>query len=241
METANVYESKHMSCVLGDTLRPGGLKLTDLGVEFCRFCEGNKILDIGCGKGTTVKYLKEKYLFDSYGIDPSEILLQEGKKINPELKLQKGRGESIPFKNESMHGVFAECTLSLMEDLDKTIQETYRVLRKKGCFIISDVFARNPEYLNLMQQFSFNSCMRGLHDIEKLKLNLQNNGFNIVYFKDFTELLKELMVKIIFTYGSMSIFWSKATSCSTNCSQFQQVLSKCKVGYFLLIAMKGEK
>jgi arsenite methyltransferase len=238
MGVTNVYESEHMSCVLGDTLRPGGFKLTDTSVKFCEFLSGDNVLDIGCGRGNTVEYLNKKYLLNSYGIDPSKVLLQEGKNINPELKIKEGRGECLPFNNESMNGVFAECTLSLMEDLEKTIQETARVLKKEGWFVITDVFARNPQYLYLMQEFSFNSCMRGLHDIENLKINLQNYGFEIMLFEDYTDLLKELMVKIVFTYGSMNTFWSKATSCSTNCSQFQQVLSKCKVGYFLLIAKR---
>jgi len=238
MKTTNVYESEHMCFVLGKTLRPGGFKLTDISMKFCEFLNGDSVLDIGCGRGNTVEYLGEKYLLNSFGIDPSKVLLQEGKNSNPEIKIQEGRGESIPFKDESMNGVFAECTLSLMDDLTKTIKESARVLKKKGWFIISDVYARNPQFLDLMQEFSFKSCMRGLHDVEKLKTKLKNCGFEIVLVKDYSDLLKELMVSIVFKYGSMNIFWSKATSCSSNCSQFQQVLSKCKVGYFLLIAKR---
>jgi len=238
MATTNVYESEHMSCVLGKTLRPGGFKLTDTCMEFCKFSSKDNILDIGCGRGNTVDYLEKKYSLNSFGIDPSKVLLQEGKNSNPELKIQEGRGESIPFKDESMNGVFAECTLSLMDDLAKTIKESARVLKKKGWFVISDVYAKNPQFLDLMQEFSFKSCMRGLHDVEKLKTKLKNCGFEIVLVKDYSDLLKELMVSIVFKYGSMNIFWSKATSCSSNCSQFQQVLSKCKVGYFLLIAKR---
>jgi arsenite methyltransferase len=238
MAATNVYESQHMSCALGETLRPGGFKLTDISVDFCKFLSKDDVLDIGCGRGNTVEYLQKKYSLNSFGIDPSKVLLSDGKNSNPKLKIQEGRGEAIPFKDESMSGVLAECTLSLMTDLKKTIQESARVLRKEGWFIISDVYAKNPQYLDLMQGFSFNSCMRGLHDIEKLKTKLKNCGFEIVLFKDYSDLLKELMVSIVFTYGSMNVFWSKATSCSTNCSQFQQVLSKCKVGYFLLIAKR---
>lgn len=238
MVATNVYESEHMSCVLGETLRPGGFKLTDTSVEFCRFVSKDSVLDIGCGRGNTVEYLEKKYLLNSFGIDPSKMLLSDGKNSNPGLKIQEGKGESIPFRDESMDGVFAECTLSLMDDLEKTIQESTRVLKKNGWFVITDVYARNPQFLDLMQEFSFKSCMRGLHDVEKLKIMLKDCGFEIVLFTDYTDLLKELMVKIVFKYGSMNIFWSKATACSTNCSQFQQVLSKCKVGYFLLITKR---
>lgn len=239
MSFYNAYESKDMTCVLGDTLRPGGFKLTDKGVEFCKFKEGNKILDIGCGRGSTVEYLEQRFSLNSFGIDPSKILLKEGKSKNPKLKIKEGIGEDIPFENETMDGVFAECTLSLMK-AEETIKEVYRVIKKQGFFIITDVYAKKPQYLKLLDGFSFNSCMRGLHDLEKLKNKLEGLGFKILLFEDCSDLLKELMVKIIFSYGSMNIFWSKAAACSNNCLQFQEVLSKCKVGYFLLIAKKGE-
>lgn len=239
MSTSNVYESKHMSCVLGDTLRPGGLELTDKGVDFCKFEKDSRILDVGCGRGNTVEYLKERYSFDSYGIDPSKVLLEEGKIRNPELNIFEGIGEKIPFDDDYMDGIFAECTLSLMEDLPAALNETHRVLKNNGYFVITDVYAKNPEYLELLNKFSFNSCLRGLHDIEKLKSALESIGFKVMLLEDYTHLLRELMVKIIFKYGSMNVFWSKATSCSTNCSEFQKVLSECKVGYFLLIAKRG--
>lgn len=235
----NAYESKDMGCILGSTLRPGGFELTDRAMEFCKFSKGDCILDIGCGKGATAEHLKKDFSVYSFGIDPSKVLIRQGKIKNPYLNIKEGRGEDIPFENESMDGVFAECTLSLMEDLPKTIKEAYRVLKKDGWFVITDVYAKNPEYINLLQEFSFNSCMRGLHDMQKLKKSLEYSGFKIVLSEDHTDLLKKLMVKIIFKYGSMNVFWSKAACCSTDCSGFQEALSKCKVGYFLIIAKKG--
>lgn len=240
MNSNNLYESREMHCILGDTLRPGGFKLTDEAVNFCELSKGNEVLDIGCGMGSTVEYLENMYFLKSFGIDPSKILITNGKNKNPNLRVQEGRGENIPFEDKCMDAVFAECTLSLMEDLEKTIEESFRVLKNKGSFVITDVYARNPEYIHLMDKFDFNSCMRGLHDIEKLKIQLKNNGFKIVLFKDYTDLLKELTVKIIFKYGSMNIFWSKAASCSKDCFEFQKVLSRCKVGYFLMIAKKED-
>lgn len=238
MKEINLYESKHMSCMLGGTLRPGGFALTDKGLEYCGFKNNNKVLDIGCGRGDSVNYLNEKYKLDSYGIDPSALLLNEGKEKYPGIKIFEGRGEDLPFDDDIMDGVFAECTMSLMDDLQKVMKEAFRVLKKDGWFIITDVYAKNPQYLSLLNNFSFKSCLRGLHDVEKLKENLINNGFTIKYYQDYSDMLKQLMVKIIFEYGSMNIFWSKASSCSTNSCKFQEILSKCKVGYFLLIAKK---
>ena len=98
------------------------------------------------------------------------------------------------------------------------------------------MYARKPEYLEEVQNHNVKSCMRGLFNIDILKETIVNSGFDIICFEDFTELLKQLMVEIIFKYGSMSIFWEIATCGS--CGDFQQKLTLCKPGYFLLIAQK---
>lgn len=231
-----VYESENMRGVTGDTLRPGGVFLTDRAIEICNFQAGNKILDVGCGMGVTVERLKRVYNLNAFGVDPSLKLLKLGKAKYGNHHIELGRGEELPHKNEFFKGVMAECTMSLMEDFKKTIMESNRVLEDKGYFIVSDVYARQPEYLEQVQKHNVNSCMRGLFNIDILKETIVKSGFEIIYFEDWTELLKQLMVKIIFKYGSMSIFWEIATC--NSCGDFQQKLTLCKPGYFLLIAQK---
>lgn len=238
MVSCNAYESKAMRETLGTTLRPGGFLLTDEAVKFCKFKRGDKLLDIGCGMGATVEYLWNRYGLETVGIDPSRKLIEIGKKRNKTLNIIEGRGEDINFSRESINGVFAECTLSLMESRNKVISEAYRVLKKEGWFIVTDVYAKNPQFIHELEDFHFNSCMRGLHDLEKLKEEFIEQGFKIAICRDCSDLLKQLMVKIIFTYGSMNIFWSNSTECSINSSRFQEILQKCKVGYFIMIGRK---
>ncbi|MBO3282411.1 SAM-dependent methyltransferase, partial [Intestinimonas butyriciproducens] len=40
---------------------------------------------------------------------------------------------------------------------------------------------------------------------------------------------------------SMAIFWNKAMECSVNGCQFEEVLRRCKPGYFIIIAKRGDK
>lgn len=62
MSSCTVYENKDMRGVTGDTLRPGGMFLTDRAVKICDFKNGDKILDVGCGMGATVEKLKNIYI-----------------------------------------------------------------------------------------------------------------------------------------------------------------------------------
>ncbi|MBP1761124.1 MAG: methyltransferase type 11, partial [Firmicutes bacterium] len=185
MENHNAYESSCVQEVMGDTLRPGGFKLTDTGVQYCRLSSGDTVLDLGCGRGATVNYLYQKYRIAAVGIDPSEKLIEEAKASYPFASFLLGKGEQLPFIEECFDAVFAECTLSLMDRLDSVIQQVYGVLKEKGWFFITDVYAKNPEASIQLGSYSINSCMRGLHDLDALCKKLEQAGFFIVHWEDY--------------------------------------------------------
>jgi ubiquinone/menaquinone biosynthesis C-methylase UbiE len=228
-----------MKETMGHTLRPGGFNLTEKGVRFCNISTAHRVLDLGCGRGATVVYLKERHHIQAVGIDPSEKLIEAARKLCEGLEFVIGRGEDIPFDDRNFQCVFAECTLSLMDDVDSAIKEVYRVLEDKGWFIITDVYAKHSDNIEELNQFSLNSCMRGLHDLGVLIEKLEGSGFEIHLLEDHSDLLKQLMVEIGFSYGSMDVFWNITTqNCIDGC-KFQQALKRCKPGYFMLVARKG--
>lgn len=243
MNACNAYESPSMQEMTGQTLRPGGFSLTEKAVEFCGISKGDTVLDLGCGMGATIGYLFEKHHIRGVGIDPSKKLLDIGRKKFENLDFILGSGDHLPFEEKSFSYVFAECTLSLMNDKNKSIEEVIKVLKNEGNFVITDVYAKNSNGIKALENYSFNSCMRGLHDLDLLKEKLECQGFKIIYFEDCSDLLKELMVKIIFSYGSMDVFWRKATDNGDCLSgrKFQEILKACKPGYFMMIAKKGNE
>jgi ubiquinone/menaquinone biosynthesis C-methylase UbiE len=236
----NAYESDVVKEVLGETLRPGGFSLTEAAANFCQLSENHAVLDLGCGMGATIRYLYESRNIKAVGIDPSEKLLNLAKREHTYADFVVGTGENIPFEAEKFDAVFAECTLSLMDHLDRTLEEVHRVLNQSGWFVITDVYARNPDSLANLEKFSVNSCMRGLHDLDLLKQKLEDLGFKILYLEDCSQLLKELFVKIVFSYDSMDVFWNISSADCTDGCKFQEMLKACKPGYFLMIAKKGE-
>jgi arsenite methyltransferase len=238
MGSCNAYESKTMNELLGDTLRPGGLELTEKAITHCALAVGMRVLDLGCGRGATTNLLSQKHGLVSVGIDSSENLLAQARENYQQLEFLHGYGEELPFEEESFHAVFAECVLSLMQ-VDVAIRETSRVLKSQGWLVLSDVYARNTDAVKELDKLPFNSCMRGLHNLEVLQARLLQCGFEIVHCEDCTQYLKELLVKIVFSYGSMGIFWNKTTGGCTDGEHFQRLLKACKPGYFLLVARKG--
>ena len=76
-----------MRSVTGDTLRPGGLALTDRALDLCRFASGAALLDVGCGLGATVAHLAERG-FVATGVEPSETLVERARRERPHVDVR---------------------------------------------------------------------------------------------------------------------------------------------------------
>lgn len=238
MTECKLYESPLIRQVTGETIRPGGFTLTERAVDACGFGPGAEILDIGCGSGATVEFLRQKFLLNAVGVDPSPVQLQLGKQRNPQLPIIQGCGENLPFGQAVMDGVLAECSMSLMSDLAKAIAEVNRVLKQDGRLVINDVYARNPMGVAPLREMGIATCLRGALLKEELENVLLRQGFKVVLWEDHSQLFKQLAGQMIFTYGSMNSFWLKSSACSIDPDATQRVLREAKIGYFQLIAQK---
>ena len=87
-------------------------------------------LDVGCGDG---------FIFDcrpmrwsSMGIDVTNEMLEACKRKHPDIALQMGEAESLPFDNETFDVVTCYSFLDHLENSALFYQEAYRVLRPGG-------------------------------------------------------------------------------------------------------------
>lgn len=230
-----LYEKEAVQQVTGNTIRPGGLSITDRGLEYCNFVPGARLLDIGCGTGATVEYLLSKQ-FDAVGVDPSPTMLQLAHKRNNKLPLYLAAGEQLPFGDQTMDGVLAECTLSLVQNLPLVLQQISRVLKPQGFLIVSDLYIRNKKD-GVLTDLPLDCCLGGAVQQHRWLETITSAGFTKLLWEDHTKCLKELAAQMIFTHGSMEQFWCKILGCEQG-RQMKDLLKYYKVGYFLLVAKK---
>lgn len=215
------YKSATLHAVIGPTIRPGGLMLTGRAVRFCNFAPGSEVIDVGCGAGATVEYLRARHRMRAVGVDPSRRLLEEGWERNLELPLGLGRAEAIPAAAATKDGVFCECVLSLVADPAQALAEFHRVLRPGGRLIMSDLYEKG---------IAVDGGGRGLHSRDRLENMLTASGFTLVLWEDHSRLLREMAAQLILDHGSLDRFWSRAgVGCSGE-----------RPGYYLLVAVKRE-
>lgn len=112
---------------------------------------GDKILDIGCGKGFQLYELTQLVPgVEVFGIDISTYAVENAK---PEIKdrLQVGHANSLPFPDRHFDFVFSINTLHNLHnyDLDKALREMERV-GKKNKYLCVESYRNEVEKANLL-------------------------------------------------------------------------------------------
>ena len=93
------------------------------------------ILDLGCGDG----HFTSKTLPGSsvQGIDPAFFSLKAAKKLDYFSGLICSNGDDLPFQRSFFQTIISNSVLEHIPDVDSVINETARILKKGGKFIIS--------------------------------------------------------------------------------------------------------
>jgi SAM-dependent methyltransferase len=242
--SSSIYESEQLREVTGPAIRPGGVALTGRAMEFCHFPSAARLLDVGCGSGATVEYLKNHYQLAAFGVDISTHLLREGKARDYSLPLARASVELLPYGNGSLDGIICECVLSLLSEPGRALLEFHRVLRPDGKLILSDIYlresgagGRGPAEAHTLREDAVDGCLQGARSACSTKTMLSEAGFEILLWEDHTPLLKELAARLILAGGSMDALWEgvKETRCSgTGLS----TMATLRPGYYLLVARK---
>ena len=114
--------------------------MTDWGLRRIEFTAHERILDIGCGGGATIKELvslnanAEKI----YGIDISKVSVKNSRKVNKlfieqkKVEILKSAVEKMPFPENYFDRIFAVQTHIYWNDMNLALCEIERVLKPDG-------------------------------------------------------------------------------------------------------------
>jgi arsenite methyltransferase len=239
-ERVRLYEQGPVLEVAGDTIRPGGLALTDRALEFCALSIGARLLDVGCGPAASIEHLRVKHQLNTVGLDPSRQLLQAGRQRNSTLPLLQAYGQCLPIADKQLDAILAECSLSVVEEIDRALAEFWRVLRSRGYLILSDIYARNSTGVAALQQLPIDSCLCGARPQSEIIDRVEKHGFKIKLWEDHARVLNQFAAQLIWSNGSLQQFWCRATSPAAALS-VQAAIAQAKPSYYLLIAEKTDR
>ncbi len=94
------------------------------------------VLELGCGGGINLPFYDRLALSSFAGIDPTEALLDDSRRLTREMGLdadiRTGVGEDIPFASNSFDTVVTTFTLCSVHDPAAVLREIRRILRPDG-------------------------------------------------------------------------------------------------------------
>lgn len=165
---------------------------------------GMKVLDVGCGNGRFYPILKDRQI-QYTGVDNSEGLLTEAKKLHPEAHFVLGDATALPFKDRSFDIAYSFAAIHHIPSRalrNKFVSEIARVLHSGNTLIITTWYLWSPERTSqflrsgiksmlllspldigdIMLTFGKDKHERYLHAFTEpeLKRLLQKNGFEVV-------------------------------------------------------------
>jgi len=138
-----------------------------------------KILDLGCAAGRDSEILSRDG-FKVVGVDFSIKLLEIARKQFPNIDFRLADIRSLPFEKDTFDAIYANAVFHHLkkEDMEKSLLEWSRVLKKNGIFYLStktgEGLKKTRDFLSEKER-SF--TLLSLYDLKKM---LKKTGFKII-------------------------------------------------------------
>ena len=119
-----------------DPMRPYRYGLSLKGIK--RIPKNSKILEVGCGQGTGLHFLKKMGFKNLYGIEVSNERIKRAKKnVGANVFLKVYDGNKIPFSDEYFDFIFSLAVIEHVSEPLLFLKEIQRVSKKKAQIVIS--------------------------------------------------------------------------------------------------------
>ncbi len=137
LEVQNTYRERYRA------MRPGWRTSGDQLEELVRsyVTPQSHVMDLGCGRGGVVELFWRDVKLAA-GLDPDAHSLAEHHAAG--LPVVRGRGEQLPFADQSFDLVVSLWVLEHVESPEAVLREVQRVLRPSGHFVFLTPNLRNP-------------------------------------------------------------------------------------------------
>jgi arsenite methyltransferase len=228
-----------MRVATGETVRPGGLDLTRRALSLCAFTPGQRILDIGCGSGVTVRLMRQAFRLEACGIDASGAMIGRATAEDPTLTVTLGDAMNLVHADGVFDGAIMECALSVTPDPRRALGEARRVLKSGGRLILTDMYLLDDNARIPREDATAAAlCLRNAGTRAELERLLATAGLQLTLFEDHKEHLKRLAVDIIMKFGSLAQFLAEVSGDPSPPDASPAPVSFRGLSYYLAIARK---
>lgn len=182
-----------------DEFRRAGIRLNELMVEYSGINADSRVLDVGCGNGTTATWICQTTGAEVTGIDLSGVRIanavasiEKVPELADRLAFEKASATDLPYPEGKFTHVWSQATIYHVPDKVKVIQEAYRVLEKGGYMIFDDLIKPKQEISESARRFVYD---RLLFDTDfsfySYMDTLNETGFRVLQARDISNHLAQ--------------------------------------------------
>lgn len=182
---AAVYESDWARLLLGDSLHPGGLALTERLGNLLQLGPGRRVLDVASGSGSSAIYLAERFGCQVVGVDYSEESVALAQSAAAEAGLagqvsfEQGDAEELPFPSASFDAIVCECAFCTFPGKPEAAAEFARLLRPGGRLGLSDLTRSGELPPELEGLLAWVACIADARPVEEYAAYLEAAGLKV--------------------------------------------------------------
>jgi SAM-dependent methyltransferase len=150
--------------------------------------EGETVVDLGSGGGLDAFLVAQRVGEDGYviGIDMTEEMIKRARENASRygynnVEFRVGEIENLPLEDDSIDVIISNCVINLSPDKLATYKEAFRVLRRNGRILISDLVTEGELPEDVRRSFeAWAGCIAGALEKQEYLNTIKKAGFRDV-------------------------------------------------------------
>ncbi len=193
-EVYSGFEGALWELIMGEQIHVGGFPSSKALGDSAGWKEGDKVLDLCCAVGAGLRFLKRTYGVEGYGVDATPKMIELSRAriakdgFSDSIEVKLGDATDIPYEDAKFDGVWGEDAWCYVEDKEKLIKESARVLKPGGKIAFTDWLIA-PSGMSDEDATRICNTMKfpAMLTLKKYEALLKENGFEILEATDLTE------------------------------------------------------
>lgn len=198
------YESEWVSLLLGDSWHPGGMALTHRAGEHLRLASDTVLLDVACGRGSSVLALAQRFGCRAVGVDLSAANIETARAeaeragLASLVTFEVGDAERLPLAGGSVDALLCECAFCTFPSKPAAAAEFARVLRPGGRLCLTDATREGPLPAALDSLLARVACIADARSIGEYGALLEEAGMAVTHAEAHPSAVRDLLGQVRF-------------------------------------------
>ena len=250
---AAVYESDWARLLLGPSLHPGGLTLTERLGDLMGLGPGQRVLDVAAGSGASALFLAERFGCHVTGIDYGAESVALANKaaadagLAERVNFRQADAEGLPFEDSSFDALICECAFCTFPDKPTAAAEMTRVLRPEGQLGLSDITRSGSLPAELDTLLAYVACIADAQPAEKYVDYLTTAGLTVNQVEPHDQALSQLVhdmrgkllgAELLLNLKKIDLPGADFAQARAIARSANEAIKQGKLGYSLLLAVR---